>query len=309
MEERLMFDLDDAICDEIIFAMENQEIDFMISFETGAIAVFNEDAPDNGFDSLEQGDDLLAPPQWTSANGYALMESFSAGVADPVVRSALFLALGRGRGVFKAFKKTLEAHEGIERRWLEYKRASMAKFIAAWYDEARVARGLERLGPEPDDSDDLLLDDFSFRIAGSEAWQDCQELFRRGLDEALSTYPEPLVEYEYTAIQREIEEGGKEGLVLVIAEALGGAIAGIAAARKVFVADSSFGKLVYLYVAPEQRRLGLGRRLAEAGRERLAKEGIPRFIVDMAFVPEGFGRSMKAFGYEAFGTRYMRISD
>lgn len=304
-----MFDLDDAICDEIIFAMENQEMDFMISFETGSIVVFNEDALDNGFDSLEHGDDLLAPPKWSSANGYALMEAFSAGVSDPVARSALFMALDRGRGVFKAFKKTLEVYEGIERRWFDFKRAAMAKFIFEWYDETRVARGLERLGPEPDDADDLLLDDFSFRIAGREAWQDCQELFRRGLDEALSSYPEPLVEYEYTAIEKEIEEGGKEGLILVIAEAIGGAIAGIAAARKVFVADSSFGKLVYLYVAPEQRRLGLGRRLAEAGRERLAKEGIPRFIVDMAFVPEGFGSSMKSFGYEAFGTRYMRMSD
>jgi ribosomal protein S18 acetylase RimI-like enzyme len=97
--------------------------------------------------------------------------------------------------------------------------------------------------------------------------------------------------------------------VLAIAEAAGGAVAGIAAARKVFVSDSSFGKLVYLYVAPEHRRMGLGRRLAETTRVRLAKDGIPRFIVDMAFAPVGFGASMAAYGYEAFGTRYLRTSD
>lgn len=304
-----MFYLDDAICDEIIFAMENQDIDFMVSAETGAIVVLNEDSIENGFDSLEQGEDLLDPPTWTSAKGFTLMETFAAGTANPEAKSALFMALNRGRGVFKAFKKTLEAYEDIERRWFEYKRAAMLKCISEWYDEARLSRGLERLGPEPDDSDDILLDDFSFRIAGREAWTDCQELFHRGLDEALSSYPEPLVEYEYSAIERELSEGGKEGLVLVIAEAVGGAMAGIAVARKVFVADSSFGKLVYLYVAPEHRRLGLGRLLAESGREALAKEGIPRFIVDMAFVPEGFGTSMKSFGYEAFGTRYMKVHD
>jgi len=304
-----MFELDDAVSDEILFAMENQDMDFMVVAETGAIVVLNDDALDNGFESLDQGDDLVAPPEWTSADGYALMEAFAAGVGDPVARSGLFAALSRGRGVFKAFKKTLEPYTELERRWFDYKRNAMAKRITEWYDEARVARGLERLGPEPEDSDDLLADDFSFRLAGREAWPECLPLFRQGLDEALSSFPEAIVEYEYTAIEREISEGGREGLVLAIAEAVGGALAGIAAARKVFVADSSFGKLAFLYVSPEHRRLGLGRRLAEATRERLAKDGIPRFIVDMPFVPAGFGTSMSAYGYEPFGPRYMKTSD
>jgi ribosomal protein S18 acetylase RimI-like enzyme len=304
-----MFVLENTISDEILFAMENQEMDFMVSAETGALVLMNDDALDNGFESLEEGEDLLSPPEWTSADGYALMESFAAGVADPQARSALAVALSRGRGVFKAFKNALEPFAELERRWFDYKHHAMSKRIAEWYDEARLAHGLERLGPEPDEADDLLADDFSFRFTGREGWQACLPLFRQGLDEALSTFPEPLVEYEYTAIEREISEGGKEGLVLAIAEAVGGAIAGIAAARKVFVADSSFGKLAYLYVAPEHRRLGLGRRLAEAARERLAKDGIPRFIVDMPFVPSGFGSSMSAYGYEAFGPRYMKMTD
>ncbi len=304
-----MFLMENTISDEILFAMENQEMDFMVSAETGALVLMNDDSMDSGFESLEEGEDLLSPPAWTSADGYALMEAFAAGVSDPQARSSLLAALSRGRGVFKAFKKALEPFTELERRWFDYKHHAMSKRIAEWYDEARIAHGLERLGPEPDEADDLLSDDFSFRFAGREGWQDCLPLFRQGLDEALSTFPEPLVEYEYTAMEREISEGGKEGLVLAIAVAIGGAIAGIAAARKVFVADSSFGKLVYLYVAPEHRRLGLGRRLTEAARERLAKDGIPRFIVDMPFMPAGFGSSMSAYGYEAFGPRYMKMTD
>ncbi|OHD21692.1 MAG: hypothetical protein A2Y38_26510 [Spirochaetes bacterium GWB1_59_5] len=304
-----MFELDDTISDEILFAMENQEMDFMVLAETGAIVLLNDDALDNGFESLEDGVDLLSPPAWTSGDGYALMEAFAAGVADPEARSGLSAALSRGRGVFKAFKKALEPFAELERRWFDYKHNAMARRIAEWYDEARIAHGLERLGPEPDEADDLLSNDFSFRFSGREGWQECLPLFRQGLDEALSTFPEPLVEYEYTSLEREISEGGKEGLVLAIAEAVGGAIAGIAAARKIFVADSSFGKLAYLYVAPEHRRLGLGRRLTEAARERLAKDGIPRFIVDMPFVPSGFGSSMSAYGYESFGPRYIKMSD
>ncbi len=284
-----MFDLSDAMTDDILFAMENQEYDFMIEAETGAIITMSDDAMDAGFGSLETGTDLIEPPEWTSQDGFALMDSFSAGVGDPIARAALSAALSRGRGVFKAFKKTMEAWPEIERRWFEYKRKSMVKRVAEWYDEARVARGLERLGPEPEEDEDLLEDDF--------------------LEEALSYFPEALVEYEYTAMEREISEGGREGLVIAFAEAVGGAIAGIAVARKVFVADSSFGKLVYLFVAPEHRRLGLGRRLAEATRTWLAKDDTTRFVVDMAFVPSGFGLSMLAYGYEAFGTRYLKSED
>ncbi|MBU0927340.1 MAG: GNAT family N-acetyltransferase [Spirochaetes bacterium] len=304
-----MFALDDSISDEILFAMENQELDYMVEAETGAVVALNDDALDSAFGSLEEGDDLIAPPEWTSGDGYALMEAFAAGVGDPIAKNGLYAALERGRGVFKAFKKALEPYEALERRWFDYKRAAMAKRVGEWYDQARVARGLERLGPEPDEADDLLSGDFSFRVAGREAWPECVPLFRRGLDEALSSFPESLVEYEYTRLEREISEGGREGLVLAIAEAMGGALAGIAAARKVFVADGSFGKLAYLYVAPEHRRLGLGRRLAEAARERLERDGIPRFVVDMPFVPSGFGSSMAAFGYEPFGTRYIKTGD
>jgi len=289
--------------------MENQEYDFMIEAETGAIITMSDDAMDAGFDSLDAGADFMEPPEWSSQDGFSLMDSFTAGAGDPIARAALMAALGRGRGVFKAFKKTMEAWPELERRWFEYKRKAMAKRVLEWYDRARTARGLERLGPEPEEDEDLLKDDFSFRIAGREAWPECIPLYRQGLEEALSLFPEALVEYEYTAMEREISEGGREGLVISLAEAVGGAIAGIAVARKVFVADSSFGKLVYLYVAPEHRRLGLGRRLAEAARTWLAKEDITRFVVDMAFLPAGFGSSILGYGYEAFGTRYLKSED
>jgi ribosomal protein S18 acetylase RimI-like enzyme len=304
-----MFDLSDKIIDEILFAMENQHMDFVVSAETGRIVMMGDDSPDSDLSALDEGDECIEPPEWTSGDGYALMESFTAGVGDPISRSALAAALGKGRGVFRAFKLALDAFPEIERRWFDYKHAEMSRRITEWYDESRVARGLERLGPEPDDRDELLMDDFSFRFAGRECWADCMTLFRKGFDEALSSFPEPIVEYEYTAIEREISEGGDEGLILAIAEAAGGAIAGVAVARKVFVADGSFGKLVFLYVAPDQRRLGLGSKLAESSRMALAKQGVFRFIVDMPFLSAGFGASLSASGYVPFGARFMSTAD
>jgi GNAT superfamily N-acetyltransferase len=197
----------------------------------------------------------------------------------------------------------------LERLWYAYKDAAMIRRVNEWYDQLRVARGLERLGPEPEDTDDLLAGEFSLRRCGREYWPQCRELFSRGLSEALDKFPEALVEYEYTAIDKEIEGGADGDLALFIVEAAAGALVAVAAARKVFIADRSFGKLVYLYVLPEQRRLGLGRLLAERAREDFAAEGVARFIVDLAFLPEGFGKSLTAYGYESFGTRWIRNPD
>lgn len=304
-----MFELTDIIANDLIFAMENQDSDFMVRAENGEVILTGDDDLDSGLGDLDDGADLLEPPSWTSSDGYALMEAFAAGVADPEGRTRLRAALDRGKGVFKAFKQALEDFPELERRWFGYKEAALKRRIAEWYDAAREARGLERLGPEPEADDDLLADDYAFRVAGREAWVECLPLFRRGLAEALSAFPEPLVEYEYTAIEREIEAGGRDGLVIVLAEASAGAVAGLAVARRVYVADSSFGKLAYLYVAPEHRRLGLARRLSETARELLAKDGIGRFVIDLPFMPAGFGTSLAGYGYEAFGTRYLRTGD
>lgn len=304
-----MFNLDEAITEEIIFAMENQELECMIHAETGDIVTINDDSIDTELGELDSDVDMIEPPEWSSADGFELMEAFAAGVSDPVARTALAAALSKGRGVFKAFKLALEPYPELEKRWFDYKLGAMSRRIAAWYDEARVARGLERLGPEPEDADDLLEGDFALRLAGRDAWQECMPLFRQGIDEAMSSFPEALVEYEYTEMERELAGGGRDGLVLAIAEAIGGAIVAVAVARKVFVSDSSFGKLIYLYVDPEQRRMGLGRRLTEMARQQLAKEGVLRFVVDMPFVPSGFGASMTGYGYDSFGTRYIKTSD
>ncbi|MBN2873668.1 MAG: hypothetical protein JXM71_01110, partial [Spirochaetales bacterium] len=228
--EDFMFTLSDVMVDEIMFAMENQDLDYMIEAEMGTVVPMNEDSLDSGFESLEEGADLIPPPEWTSEDGFSLMSAFASGVGDPQAHTALADALSRGRGVFRAFKKTLENWPELEQRWFDYKRSAMARRVSMWYDEARVARGLERLGPEPEDDEDLLANDYSFRVAGREAWNECLPLFRQGLDEALSTFPEPLVDYEYTTIEREISEGGRDGLIIVLAESVGGAIAGVAVA-------------------------------------------------------------------------------
>lgn len=298
-----MFELDDAVVDEIIFAMENQDSDAMVHIETGVVIMYS----DTGEAPQELPDcspDLLVPvPEWTSADGFRLMEAFAGGIGDPVARIELSGMLSRGRGVFRAFKNTLEQYPEIERRWFEYKHGAMGRRVAEWYDELREASGLARLGPEPEDDTDLILGDFNLRRTDRSDWVECESLFRLGYDETLGRLPQALAEYEYSRIENELAEGGPDGLVLYLAEAPAGALAGMAAVRRISISGTSFGKLSYLYVDVAHRKLGLARRLAEKAREDFSTEGIDRFVIDLPFAPEGFGSSLAAYGYKAYGTR------
>ncbi|TFG84941.1 MAG: GNAT family N-acetyltransferase [Spirochaetales bacterium] len=301
-----MFDINEILRGEIIFAMENQEIDFGIDIDTGEVVARNDE--NNESAERERGE-ISEPPVWTSGDGFRLMESFARTVGDPEVMTALMAALSRGRGVFRAFKDTLARYTEIERRWFAYKDTVMGRRVDDWYDSLREASGLARLGPEPEETSELLAGEFEFRRAGGEAWPECRELFSRSLDEALGKFPEALVEYEYAVTDREISAMNANDLSVFMVEAAAGAMVAVAVARKIFIADRSFGKLIFLYVMPEQRDLGLGQTLSEHAREALAAEGVSRFIVDIPFLPEGFGLSLASFGYVAFGTRWLRTSD
>jgi ribosomal protein S18 acetylase RimI-like enzyme len=317
-----MFDLTDSVIDDIIFAMENQNSESTVNTQTGEVTILSDDM--NGFDSWDdaegEDDDGTAeaterdtanevdPPEWSSADGFRLMELYASGVADPMIRNELLAALSRGRGVFRAFKDALERHADIARRWYEFKHAAMSRRVAEWYDDLRESSGYARLGPEPEDDEDLIIDDFIIHKAGRERWPECETLFRQGLEQALEHFPESLVEYEFTRMETEISQGGPDDLCLYLAEAPAGALVGVAAVRRVFIADSAFGKLVYLYVMPDDRRMGLGRRLAEKAREDFAEQDIRRFVIDLPFAPDGFGASLAAFGYTAYGTRWIASS-
>ncbi len=312
-----MFDLTDSIREDIIFAMENQNVEFAIDADSGSVVELDslddslEDVLEDGYESEAglSGHELLDPPDWSPADGFKLMEAFARSLGDPLAHTALAAALARGRGVFRAFKDTLAEFPEAERRWFSYKTAAMGKRVDDWFRATREARGLESLGPEPEDTEDLLAGEYSVRRTDRSAWTSCRELFNQGLTEALDAYPEALVEYEYTGIDREISLGDSGRLDLFLAEAAAGALAAVAVVRTVFVADRSFGKLVYLYVDPDHRRMGLGRALAEGARKALQSEGVKRFIVDLPFLPEGFGKSLAGFGYQAFGTRWITSSD
>ena len=302
-----MFELDDKIVEAIIFAMENQESESFVDVETGELVSRAGDINKEGSFGAEEPARFEPIPEWTSQDGFRLMEQFAQTIGHPVVRTDLLGALARGRGVFRAFKNALDAHPEAEKKWYEYKSRAMKARIVDWYEKLRDARGLERLGLEPEDTDDLLLSDFQIQRYDAESWGIFADCLRICREDALSRFPQAFVEYEFALLDREIAENGDE-FSIYSAECEPGSYAGVAMVRTLTVADRTFSKLVFLYVDPARRRIGLGHRLAEFARERAVRAGIRYFILDIPFLWEEFGTSLQKLGYAPFGTRWIAVS-
>lgn len=295
-----MFELNDGAIEEIIFAMEDQDHGMVIDLESGEVLA-RDSLEEEGLEE-EGAADFADPPEWSSRDGYKLMEGFLARVRQPTVRRELQAALSRGRGVFKNFKAALAQHEEVERAFREYKTREMRQVIAAWYDDLREARGLARLGPEPEDARDLVASDFDIKLLPlHEARERLLALVREAGDEARSVLPAPVAAYEEARLVAEIESAA-EGTCALADDGEGGAL-GAAVALKVRAEERSLGRVVFLGAREGYRRIGLGTALLEALAQSLGKEGIGLVLLDAAFVPPEFCERLSAFGYACYGSR------
>jgi ribosomal protein S18 acetylase RimI-like enzyme len=158
----MCFELDQILLDEILFYMENQDSDFLIDTQKGQIIdVFN-----NSYDEEPDFKDnklFISLPEWSSSEGFRLMEKFTAGLKNPVIRQELSAALNRNKGVFRAFRNVLLQYPETEKLWFNYKEKEMKREIIAWYNMLREEWGLEPVGGEPEDNLSLVLEDFNIK--------------------------------------------------------------------------------------------------------------------------------------------------
>jgi hypothetical protein len=153
-----MFSLSESQLADIAFAMEDQGRDALIDLLSGEIAY-----PDS-VDALDEADEeadysdadrWASLPEWSSADGFRLMEEFSQTVTEPEAALALSAALSRHKGVFRAFKEALSSFPDLEKRFFAFKDARMRSVIREWYaliassdPEAREMDGGELRGAE-----------------------------------------------------------------------------------------------------------------------------------------------------------------
>jgi ribosomal protein S18 acetylase RimI-like enzyme len=293
-----VFELSEKAVEQIVFAMEDQERASVVDLESGEV--------------LEAaglaGDRFAKPPTWSSREGFKLMEEFLASVRQPSARRELSAALARGRGVFKAFKAALGEHEELERSFRDFKIRAMRRTISTWYDDLREARGLERLGPEPEDTDELLSSDLDILILDlEEAKGLLMPLIDAAEEESIENLPGPVAAYEVGRLRADIA-AASDALCAIADDGEGGAL-GIALGFRTVIGDRGFGRIAFLLVKREFRRMGLGTTLLGALTKAFEDEGINLIMLDSAFLPPELGDSLAALGFVTYGLRALTRQD
>jgi GNAT superfamily N-acetyltransferase len=184
-------------------------------------------------------------PSWGPTDGYRLMNGVTATLPESVLRERLVDILQSGSGVFRHYKDALKERPEIERLWRQYKKREMRKVAVSWLSRWNEALELDSLAPEPEDLDELVLTDFTFREAQLQEIAVIQKLESSSIEPSISAYP---------------EDNGNGLSLATIAENPTGDPVGYSGVFFNPEADSG-GCRIHAYVLPDFRGLGIGRRL------------------------------------------------
>ena len=158
----MTFILSPEIIDDIMFSMENQ--DQILSFDALEGICVDMDEIDDDYESVIDDERYYDLPEWTSAQGFHVMEQFTARVHNPLLRQALLNALGQRKGVFRRYKEVLRTAPTVEREWYQFKDQQMKAAVYEWYNDLRRLWGLEKISFEEETDTQLLPEDFTFQI-------------------------------------------------------------------------------------------------------------------------------------------------
>jgi len=304
----MQFELTEALIDDILFAMEDQEGCFLVDTVEGVVAggpegvnFFDGETDDDEGEDCERYIDL---PEWDSADGFRLMERFAAGFRNPVVSKELSSALGRGKGVFRAFKDVLGRYPEAEKLWYSLKEKEMKREIWRWYNGLREEWGLAKIGVEPEDTDDLVLEDFSFRPFEEKDRFQAEALHSNCVDELRKNLAETGSSPDIEIIARDVNSfrntpGPSFGLTV---ESLTGDFAGYISG----VLKDAALYIQSLEVKPEYRGLGLGEALLVKFIESLDRDKIKKVMVDLPSWTDGFSRVLLRESFKPYAARYWR---
>jgi len=298
-----MFELTRDVVDDIIFAMEDQDGAWMVEVETGHL-IAREEACEDGDQVDLPKPETVPVPDWSPREGFKLMEGFAGRVRQPTARRALHEALAHGRGVFKAFKAALVPYPDIERSFRENKVSVMGQAIRGWYDDLREAKGLERLGAEPEDSTDLISSDLGYSTGLATVARDVMlRLLEQVGSDIAPDAPAAIASREIRLARAEIE--GDDWVGVWVEDGEGGCIAG-AAGKREFEAGQSIGRIFFLGVDSEFRNIGLARSLIEKLSKELGGDEGCLLIVDLPLVYGPFEKSLFSSGFVSYGARAWR---
>ena len=316
----MTFILSPEMIDDILFSMENQTE--MLFFDALEGICVDEDALDNDYETVIGDERYYDLPEWTSAQGFRVLEQFTARVHNPLLREALLNALGQRKGVFRRYKEVLKTVPAVEREWYQFKEQQMKAAVYEWYNELRMIWGLEKVRFEEETDTQLLQEDFTFQIQKRDALN--AELLRNFIrkTEAPSDDRDKIISFDEKAAFEAGRLLGYASFLNTDVCAAAGQKHGTAQDHAVYitaynenelcglcsVVDFPFNEsfcIPFLRVLPEYRGLGLGKELLQ--RACVYSEPLAAVLLFADFcTPSYFIAELERNGFEQMGLLYVK---
>ncbi len=293
------FELTTELTDEIIFAMEDQTGRFLFDSVEGR-CVAERDRTESTEKSVfdDSNDRYYSVPVWDSVSGFRMMDRFTAQLRNPVAREDLRVALASGHGVFRSFKNILKGYPEIERMWYLFKEREMRGIVLEWYNGLRDFWGLERIGSEPEETDEIVAQDFQFRAATGADAEAIAEIRADAAAEIAESLPGDLagaIAALSGAVSPDARIGG-ESLVLAV-ESLEGDVVAFASSAA-FPADGArVAMLSAVVVRPEFRGMGIGKELLGRTVGHWTGRGFRWIVFAAPLVPPSFLPALHRAGF------------
>jgi GNAT superfamily N-acetyltransferase len=177
----------------------------------------------------------------------------------------------------------------------------MRKAIFAWYNALREEWGLERIGEEPEETAELVLEDFRFRAAEASDTTQSQELHLLCVEEFLMGHGGGDSRDWPEAIQAERKARWRfPAEIAWVAETGQGDFAGYLCAQR----DGTAIRILALDVKAEYRGLGIGEALLLRLLDNLDQTLVSHVLVDLPAFSDGFSRVLLREGFHPYETRY-----
>ena len=316
----MTFILSPEMIDDIIFSMENH--DQILSFDALEGICVDMDEIDDDYETVIDDQRYYDLPDWSSAQGFHVMEQFTTRVHNPLLREALLNALGQRKGVFRRFKEVLRTAPAVESEWYRFKDQQMKASVYEWYNDLRKLWGLEKVSFEEETETQLLQEDFTFQIQKRDALNTefLQNFIRK--TENPSDADNKLISFDEKAA---IEAGQLFGQALLFDTDVCAAAErqhGTAQKNAVYITASNENGLCgvcsvitfpfneslcipFLRVLPEYRGLGLGKELLQRACA-YAKTLVDALIFADFCVPAHFTSLFEREGFEQIGLLYVK---
>ncbi len=299
----MVFALTEKLAEEIFQALENQEQKFLVDAQNLVLVSAENFSAD--------ADSFFCLPEWNSSDGFNLMEDFVSTLHSPVAKDELQQILHSGRGVFRNFKDALKKYPEVEKLWHRFKNRKMRLYVNGWYNQLREIWGLEKLDHEPEETGDLIQNDFNFESFSALNQEEVLlNLKCAASGEIENSASEELKRALFDLWMQQFEKGVLQNQIGIVCHSNSDEFAGCITAKPVAGEKNPHGtdKIVVLtsfYVLEKFRGLGIGSELLELFMNALKDLNKKWVLLTNTIVPDSLMPLLTRNGFERMGSGFV----